>query len=133
MLYEVITRAGKIWSRDDDVTLTATDGSIVDAPTGASAAAPTGDAEADVLGNHITLLAELGAIGRGTNFLEIDSSYAASGYLTALAQDNIFISETAGDLNLYTVESTTASAWLRTDAGSRITSYNVCYTKLLRP
>jgi len=32
-------RVGKIWSRDDDVTLTAVDGSIVDAPTGAGAAA----------------------------------------------------------------------------------------------
>ena len=111
-------RVGRIMSRASDVTLTAADGSILDAPTGAPADPAAGDPASDVLGNNISLFARNGAIGRDTNFLEIDSSLSGRGTLAALARNNIFIDESAGDLSLDTVESTAASVWLRAESGS---------------
>ena len=64
--------AGRIRSRGDDVTLTALNGSIVDA---------VNDPEADVIGNRIYLDAKGGNIGdpSGGNDLEIDSQNSAPG------------------------------------------------------
>ena len=44
----------------------------------------------------VNLDANGGGIGSGTNFLEIESSFAAAGHLTALAKFDVFIDETTG-------------------------------------
>ena len=55
--------------------------------------------KANVLGNNITLIATLGAIGELGNDLEIDTDYsnpAVAGTLTSTSSDNTFITESDG-------------------------------------
>ncbi|MBD2412394.1 hypothetical protein FACHB389_10860 [Nostoc calcicola FACHB-389] len=105
-------RVGSIVSFDDDVTLTAL-GSIVDA---------LNDAASDVTGENITLTAQTGGIGSSSNFLEIDSSNPNAGALNATAPQDIFITETNGDLNVDKVTSTTGDVTLTTRSGSILDS-----------
>ncbi|WP_392533892.1 DUF4347 domain-containing protein [Nostoc sp. C117] len=105
---------GAITSLDDDVTLTAL-GSIVDV---------LNDAVSDVTGENITLTAQTGGIGSSSNFLEIDSSNPNVGDLNATAPQDIFITETNGDLNVDKVTSTAGDVTLTTSKGSILDSRN---------
>ncbi|MBD2516808.1 DUF4347 domain-containing protein [Nostoc sp. FACHB-973] len=105
-------QVGSIRSFDDDVTLTAL-GSIVDV---------LNDAASDVTGENITLTAQNGGIGSSTNFLEIDSSNPNEGALNATAPQDIFITETSGDLNVDKVTSTAGDVTLTTRSGSILDS-----------
>ena len=114
-------RVGLIRSRGADVTLTALDSSIVDAATG-DGVVPVGDANPDVVGVNVTLLAALGGIGSTANFLEINSSNldgtVSNGLLDAEAKNGIYLTETNGDLRLKLVDSAQGDASLVTLAGS---------------
>lgn len=127
-------RAGMIRSRGGDILLTSRFGSIEDAPTGADAAATTGDADADVVGVNVTLLAPFGTIGSTTNFLELDSSNSdgtlRNGVVTATALASVYLTEIDGiassvdDLRVHTVTSQTGDVTLTTRAGSIIDARN---------
>ena len=58
------------------------------------------DPDADILGNHISLLAEFGSIGLSGNDLDIDSAYSGPGLLTSWSYDNTYLIETSGNLGL---------------------------------
>ena len=90
-------RVDAITSTLGDVTLTAPL-SIIDA---------LGDALADVIGTQIVLTAVAMAIGSFFNDLEIDSAHAGPGTVTATAARDVFITETAGGLD---VDQITASS-----------------------
>jgi Ca2+-binding RTX toxin-like protein len=63
-----------------------------------------GDADADVIGNSITLTALLGGIGVSGNDLDIDSRFSGNGVLTSSSNyANTYIIETTGDVYLNTV------------------------------
>ena len=127
-------RAGMIRSRGGDVLLTSRLGGIVDAPTGADAAASAGDFGADVVGVNVTLFSPLGGVGGTTNFLEIDSSNAdgtlLNGVVTIDALASIYLTEVDGlaasvdDLRLDTVISRTGDVTLTTRAGSILDARN---------
>ena len=107
-----------------DVSLTSSTGSIVDATD--SGDTTTGDVPADIVGGSVTLTANNGAIGSSTNRLEIDSSSPADGVVTATAQNDIYITETAGDLRVNTITTNTfgSLASLLADAGSIVDANN---------
>lgn len=94
-------------STSGNVTLVSTTGGIFDA---------NNDALENVIGTSIDLSAPIGGIGLKPNPLEIDTG--DTGTLTASAQDDIFITETAGDLNLDQVQSTSGIVRLVVDSGS---------------
>ncbi|KAA5541791.1 hypothetical protein FYK55_16405 [Roseiconus nitratireducens] len=108
-------RVGNIISRYDDVILSSPK-SIVDAASG-DGAPPAGDATADVSGKNITLDAT-DSIGSTSNFLEINSSYSAFGVLVATSADGTFVQETAGDLNIDTVDVSAGDASIVSVAGA---------------
>ncbi len=107
-----------------DVSLTSSTGSIVDAIDSGDTA--TGDAEADVVGGSVTLVANSGAIGSSANRLQIDSSSPADGAVTASALNDIFITETAGDLRVNTITTNAFGSltWLIADTGSILDANN---------
>jgi len=95
-------RVGSIHSGTGDVLLTVPEGSIIDA---------YGDPEVDVAGGTVTLMAG-GGIGSGDHSLDIDSTL-----LTASGGSDIYITETAGDLNLNGVQSTWGNVTLQAASG----------------
>jgi hypothetical protein len=101
-------RVGTITSTGNDVSLTAPS-SIVDA---------LADAEADVTGRNITLLAKTGGIGSAGNFLETNLLDNGLGVLRADAPQSIYIEETSGDLRVHHVYSTGGNVTLVGRAGS---------------
>jgi len=113
-------RVGLIKSTEEDVTLTAPDGSILDRINDAD-----DDNIADVVGQNITLVASAG-IGDPcndpvpVNFLEIDSSFSGAGVLNATADSDIYIEETLGVLRIDAVHSDLGDVVLRTQSGSMV-------------
>ena len=93
-------RIGTIISTKGNVTLTATDASasIFDVPVG-------DDNVADLTGNRVTLTAATGGIGTLANFLEINSSNQATGSVTIVAQDGVYLKETSGAINVASIVS----------------------------
>ncbi len=88
-------------STEGDVSLTATDGSIIDAPDDNDGSdTDSGDTAADVIADNFFFSAPSGGIGSEANVLEIDSASIivvdvgevfTDGTLTASADDDIFI------------------------------------------
>ena len=111
-------RVGTITSEFSDVTLTAPDGSIIDAVNDANDAVAYTGTIGDVNGNNITMTSIPGTIGTASDPLEINSSYSATGDLTATALQGVYIVETHGDLNVAKVLSQTADVTLITRSGS---------------
>ena len=109
-------RAGDITSTASDVTLTSP-ASILDAQDGTGTLG-TDPTETDVTGTNITMTAHAGTIGLASDPLEIDSSHAAHGDLTATASQSIYVTEAVGDLNLSKVVSQIGDATLITRSGS---------------
>ncbi len=107
-------RAGNITSTADDVILFSPAG-IVDADN---------DFAADVTGIDVTMTAQTGGIGSAADFLEINSATPSFGVLNADAQQSIFLTETAGDLNVDTVTSTLGDVTLTTRSGSILDGRN---------
>jgi hypothetical protein len=70
-----------------------------------------------VLGRSITMLAD-GFIGSATDFFEIDSSVPELGQVRAIANQSVFLTETAGKLNLDGVASNHGDVSLLTLSGS---------------
>ncbi|MGI9455388.1 MAG: hypothetical protein ACR2NU_02440, partial [Aeoliella sp.] len=108
-------RVGLIESATGDVDLSTATGSIIDAPDDGNDT--SGDAGADVVGNKVSLFTPAGGIGTQANPLDIDSS-DGDGVLTATAKDDIFITETTGDLNVNLVQSTAGHSRLVSATGS---------------
>jgi hypothetical protein len=112
-------RVGTIESTESDVTLlaSATNGSIFGVPPITGTAPTTGVAR--VIGNNITLTTTAnGGIGSLNNFLDINSQFSGPGVVTADAQLGIYLLETAGDMVLNNVESTTGDVYLIALTGS---------------
>ncbi|MFU8776147.1 MAG: LEPR-XLL domain-containing protein, partial [Roseovarius sp.] len=106
---------GRIESRYGDVTLVALTGSILDAHE---------DAEADVLGNAITLTARLGSIGEKgavadrAHSLDIDSRLGGgAGVVRADAAGDIYLIETAGSIGVAALVSATGNVRLEAASG----------------
>ena len=106
-------RLGSIVSSDDNVSLRAVSGAILDVPEDLIAA---GDVAADVKGVFLRMIASGGEIGQAANPLDIDSSSPRNG--------NVFIDgrgvqliETAGNLNVFLIKSS-LDATVRVLAGS---------------
>jgi len=104
---------GTVTSQYGDVSLTADGGAILDA---------TGGRAVNVNANNITLAARDG-IGTALDFLKIDSARRGPGVVSATANDNVYLDETAGNLDLAQVTSfggsvSLASAGAITDGGS---------------
>lgn len=91
----------QVHSRNGDVTLTATNGSIRD--DNASFQFPAGD----VIGNHVTLTSDPGSIGTVNDAIEIDSTR-----LTAQARGRVNVTELNGNLNVDRVISETGNVRL---------------------
>ena len=81
---------------------------------------------------NVNLDANGGGIGASGNDVEIDSSVPTSGRLAAEADGDIYLTEIDSTLNVVLAQSLGGSVRLTVRESSRITSYNVCYTKLLR-
>ncbi|HHU63567.1 MAG TPA: hypothetical protein GXZ32_05095, partial [Clostridiales bacterium] len=64
----------------------------------------------NVIGRHITLVSETGGIGSSDNFLDIDST---DGKVDAQAVKDIFLVDTAGNLNVGVIKSTTGDIYLK--------------------
>ena len=112
-------RVGTIESTESNVTLlaSATNGSIFSVPPNTGPAPTTGVAR--VIGNSITLTTTAnGGIGSLDNFLDINSQFSGSGVITANAQLGIYLLETAGDMVLNVVKSTTGDVYLIALTGS---------------
>ena len=108
-----------IKSLTGDVTLRATDGSIVDRSS-TDPILPTRPA-IDIYGNSITLVALTRGIGEFNNALDIQTQYSAQGgTLTASSNlEDIHIIETLGDVRLNTVSTGPGqSAFITAAAGS---------------
>ncbi|MEO1617598.1 MAG: PKD domain-containing protein, partial [Planctomycetota bacterium] len=88
-------RIGTIHSTQSNVFLETNDpaGSIIEVNAGDNGGVPF------VLGNQIWLKTE-GSIGRVNDLLEMDSSFSGDGRVDALAGQNVYVSETAGDMVL---------------------------------
>ena len=67
---------------------------------------------------NVELRATGSTIGSDSNALDIDSSNASGGWVKAQAEQTIYLTETAGDMRVARVESTTADVNLETAAGS---------------
>ena len=58
----------------------------------------------EIVGNNITLTADIGGIGETSNDLDINSAFSGAGRLTSSsAFANTYIIETDGDLSIYEV------------------------------
>ena len=92
-------RIRTVSSSAGNVSLAATgdDGSIVDVD---DSEAPPFGATAWVTGNSVSLSSRDGGIGSPGDFLEINSSNQAPGAVIALAKNDVYLTETAGDLNI---------------------------------
>lgn len=75
------------------------------------------DSDSNILGRNITLTAGTD-IGSAGNYLDIDSSSPSDGVLNATADQDIFIAETDGDLNVDLVQSDNGNAALATGNGN---------------
>ena len=110
------------------VTLTSLNASILDSPTGADAAATTGDAAADVVGQNITLFTRLGGVASTSNFLEIDSSNyngaALNGLLNVTSLNGVYITEVGGPLRVDRVYSALGDVSLANLNGSIVDGRN---------
>ena len=93
-------RIGSIVSSDDNISLRAKSGSMLDVPDDRAAA---GDSAADVKGVYLRLIAS-GEVGQATNPLDIDSSSPRAGDIFVNGS-GIQLIETTGDLNVYLVRS----------------------------
>ena len=118
-------RVGRVESTDDDVTLTANGGSILDVP---DAGGTTGDAAADAVGVNLTLSAQ-GTIGATANPFDVDSSTVRTGRVDADAQRDVTLYEVGGTVatnpgTLYvgTITSATGNVSLRSATGSIVES-----------
>ncbi|MEZ0274283.1 MAG: beta strand repeat-containing protein, partial [Roseimicrobium sp.] len=88
-------------------------------PTGAGDVTTGPRLKANVLGNHITLTAEIGSIGELNNDLDVNSDYSNAGVVGLLAStssDNTFLMETAGDLFLKVITAGAGSTAFITNA-----------------
>lgn len=94
---------GTIASMAGDVTLATLAGSILEVSV---------DATSDVSGTNITLTAQGGGFGAPTSALDIDSSYSGAGLVKVNAAQDVWLDETAGDLNLDQVVSTSGGVGL---------------------
>lgn len=81
---------GSVKAANGRVTVTA-GGSVL------NAGAP---AEGAIIANTVDLTAKNGSIGTSGNYLTVDSSYTEPGWISALAEKGIFISEVNGDMNV---------------------------------
>ena len=98
-------RVGLIVSTLSDVSLTSQRGSIIEAPDVSG--------QPDPIGNNITLNAPFGRIGSFNAPVHIDSGHSGPGVLTAHARQNIFVTETVGDLHVGEVVSEMGDVELR--------------------
>jgi hypothetical protein len=98
-------RVGAIVSTGGNVTLNA-QGSIIDVDS---------DSAANVIGSHVTLIANSGTIGTVGNAFDINSGASS---LTANASGDIYVIETTGNLNVHAVTSTGGNVTLETLNGS---------------
>ena len=91
----------------NDLTLTTTNGSIVDFDT---------EAPADVAANRMVLVATGGSIGSTANALEIDSSTAGwrAGWVYAQADGELNLTEITGELLILSALSATGGVQLAT-------------------
>ncbi|MBC8509085.1 MAG: tandem-95 repeat protein, partial [Chloroflexi bacterium] len=76
-----------------------------------------GDAPADVQGNSITLDALNGAIGKDSDYLDIDSSYQQNGTVSTSSAENTYLTETSGDLRLGHIQVTGAGRFAYLEMG----------------
>lgn len=81
---------GSVKAANGRVTVTAGDSVL-------NAGAP---AEGAIIANTVDLTAKNGSIGTSGNYLTVDSSYTEPGWISALAEKGIFISEVNGDMNV---------------------------------
>jgi Ca2+-binding RTX toxin-like protein len=96
-------RIQQVKSEEDDVSLKASDGDILDADA---------DLANNVTGVNVHLLAVNGSIGTPSDALEIDSSFFAKGLLNATATYSLNVTETAGTLYIGTVTAQQGDATL---------------------
>lgn len=82
------------------------------------------DAKADIIATSIVLVANNGSIGTLANPIEIDSSFHNKGLVTAKALNGIYLTETAGDLNVGKITSYTGDVYLVTNRGSILDGNN---------
>jgi hypothetical protein len=94
-------------------------------------------AASDVNAVNLNLTASGGSIGTDADPLNINSSVSSAGKVIAAANQGVYLNETAGDLNLGTVRSTTGDAILTADGSildtntttaSSITANNITLT-----
>ena len=122
-------RVKRIQSSAGDVSLTASNGSIINAPFNRDDV--LGDAFPDADGNNITLQAFNGSIGTKDNVFDIESSLSApGGVLTATATNDIFITEATDNLNINTVASTRGTVRLVTVSGGIFDANNNAATNV---
>ena len=113
-------RIDRVTSSAGNVSLaaTGTNGSIVEVADEPPAYGTT----PWVIGNSITLSSRDGGIGSATDFLEINSSNQAAGAVIALARNGVYLTETAGDLNIDKVLSRISDVVLIAQQGSILES-----------
>jgi len=103
-------RLGAVSSNAGDVTLVAA-GAILDFAN---------DAASDVDGRNVTLTATAGGIGILANPLDVNTAVSGLGIFKATATNDVFVTETTGDLTLDVVSSTTGGVTLKASAGSLV-------------
>ncbi len=99
-------------------TVNATQGT---ATVDASGSILDGDAPSstsDINANTINLAAYTGTVGTSANPLQINSSYSAAGLVNGLALGDVNLNETAGSLNVGTIDSITGNVNLTVPDGS---------------
>ena len=116
--------AGVVTSVDGDIQLDAASGDLevglVTAPMGTVGLGASGgihDTAHSIVGTNIQLTAG-GGIGSAANPLDIDSSVAAVGGVSAAAEDSIYVHEIAGDLHVASMTSSAGNIQLTTADGS---------------
>ncbi|MGB8167439.1 MAG: hypothetical protein WCF18_08100, partial [Chthoniobacteraceae bacterium] len=85
-------------------------------------------AKANVVGNKITLVAKLGAIGAAGSELQVNTGYStatSASTLDTTSADNTFVTETSGDLYLKTVTAGAGATAFVTNAVASIYNGNV--------
>ena len=98
--------------------VTSITGDVMVGTVGVSLLDANNSAAANVTGRTIVLQAGTGTIGTSANRFDVNTSNRPNGTLAAMADGDIFVTETVGDLDVFSVESTGGDVTLSTTGAS---------------